>query len=126
MSDCFLGFIHKIFTTGDPTEPRQTEESLLVSAGWRSICRWISLSGLVVCQSREGETDEIFLVFSGRFDWEALGGRCVQAQTERQTTGGEGATSHHKPMTLTYQEPLSVKMILGAPGSLGLGQTLFH
>ena len=34
-----------------------------------------------------------------------------------RTTGGEGATSHHKPMTLTYQEPLSVKMILGAAGS---------
>ena len=47
-----------------------------------------------------------------------LAARCVQAQTEGQTTGGEGATSHHKPMTLTYQEPLSVKMILGAPGSL--------
>ena len=45
-------------------------------------------------------------------------GRCVQAQSGGQTTGGEGATSHHKPMTLTYQEPLSVKMILAAPGSL--------
>ena len=78
----------------------------------------ISQAGLRILP-HEGKTDELFKCCVKCPDWGLWGEwpDYSSVKGRHRTTGREGATSHHKPMTLTYQEPLSVKMILGAAGS---------